>query len=81
MQSCVVQLLIVFADKQQYCSYFGAACVAVAVLAIVAVSFVGLAVCLAIICCGIYCLRRSVLTHICVQQCILLLKSVKLISN
>ena len=32
----------------------------VVVLAIVAVSFVGLAVCLAIICCGVFCLRRSV---------------------
>jgi len=29
------------------------------VLSIVAVSFVGLAVCLIIICCGIFCLRRS----------------------
>jgi len=32
---------------------------AISVLAIVAVSLVGLAVCLTIICCGIFCLRRS----------------------
>jgi len=39
---------------------FGYTCAVVVVLAIVAVSFVGLAVCLAIICCGVFCLRRSV---------------------
>lgn len=30
----------------------------IAVLVIVAVTFVGLSVCLTIICCGVYCLRR-----------------------